>query len=210
MSSKFTLLIAAGLLSAVLTAQLGAAESAGSVESQLRDALRNAVAQLSAAEADRAALQTAQANADQKNKDLAAQVETLIKRSAADKASADKAIAGLNSRLSEQAAEIARLGAAIEKWKAAYAQIDAAGRATEARRAKLEADAIVLGRREADLLLRNAALFKLGNEILTRYADFSLGNALQAKEPFVGITRVKLENLVQDYQDKLLEQKINP
>jgi hypothetical protein len=51
-------------------------------------------------------------------------------------------------------------------------------------------------------------LYKLGNEILTRYEKFGLGEALQAKEPFVGVSRVKLQALVQDYKDKLLDQAI--
>ena len=36
------------------------------------------------------------------------------------------------------------------------------------------------------------------------------GEALTAREPFVGVTRVKFENLIQDYQDKLADQKIKP
>jgi len=37
-----------------------------------------------------------------------------------------------------------------------------------------------------------------------------LGEAIGAKEPFVGTTRVKLETYVQDFQDKLTDQKIKP
>ncbi len=55
---------------------------------------------------------------------------------------------------------------------------------------------------------KNDALFAIGNEILSRYENFGLGNALANKEPFVGVTRVKFQNLIQSYQDKLIEQKI--
>lgn len=210
MFRKTSLLILTSLLAAAPAGLFGAADPAASAESQLRDALRNAMAQLSAAQSDRTALQTAQAESDRKNKELAAQVEILIKRSAADKAAADKTSAGLNSRLSDQAKEIAQLKDAIEKGTASYEKAAAEASAVESRRAKLEADTVVLQRRAADLEARNAALFKLANEILTRYQDFSLGNAIRAKEPFVGVTRVKLENLVQDYRDKLAGQKSNP
>ena len=66
----------------------------------------------------------------------------------------------------------------------------------------------LLQRKVEDDERRNLALFKLANEILTRYEDFSLGNALAAKEPFTGLTRTKLENLVQGYQDKIVAQRV--
>jgi hypothetical protein len=48
----------------------------------------------------------------------------------------------------------------------------------------------------------------LGNEVLDRYAQFGLGTAISAREPFVGITKVKFQTLVQDYQNKLTDQTI--
>jgi hypothetical protein len=45
---------------------------------------------------------------------------------------------------------------------------------------------------------------------LTRYEKFGLGQALSAREPFTGITRVKLESQVQDYEDKIADQKVKP
>ncbi len=47
-------------------------------------------------------------------------------------------------------------------------------------------------------------------EVLDRYEKFSLGDAISAKEPFVGVTRVHLQELVQGYQDKLLDSRISP
>ena len=84
------------------------------------------------------------------------------------------------------------------------------GVAKETERAKLAAEILVLKRKIDDREMKNLALFKLGNEILTRYQKFTLGEALAAREPFVGSTRAKLETLVQDYQDKLLDQRAKP
>jgi hypothetical protein len=53
-------------------------------------------------------------------------------------------------------------------------------------------------------------MYRIGSEILKRYEGFGLGTAIAAREPFVGSMRVKLQNLVQDYADKLAEQKIKP
>jgi hypothetical protein len=62
-------------------------------------------------------------------------------------------------------------------------------------------------RRKAELLAlgrtRNAELLLLGREILDRYRRKDFGAVLAGAEPFTQLTRVKLENLAQDYEDKL-------
>jgi hypothetical protein len=67
-----------------------------------------------------------------------------------------------------------------------------------------------LERRIADQQVRNAEMYRLANEVLDRYAQFGLGTAISAREPFVGVTKVKFQNLVQDYQNKLTDQTIRP
>jgi chromosome segregation ATPase len=176
----------------------------------LRETLRNTVLQLRDAQNQLAALQTAQAECDQNNKALTEQITLLKKHSGDDKAAADKAIAGLEAKVADQNTEIAQFKESLEKWKVAYGQAADVARAEQTQRTKLADDNLVFERRVAYLETKNVALFNLGNEILTRYEQFSLGNALAAKEPFVGVTRTKLENLVQDYQDKLLDQKARP
>jgi len=49
----------------------------------------------------------------------------------------------------------------------------------------------------------NQALQLLGRELLQRYADKGIGEALTTAEPFLQTRRVALENLVQGYEDKL-------
>ena len=68
----------------------------------------------------------------------------------------------------------------------------------EAQRAKLEDQVNQLNRRVADQQTKNAGMFKIANEILVRYERFGLGDALTAREPFTGITRVKLQSLFED------------
>ena len=187
-----------------------AESNASTPEARLRDALRNTVLQLRTAENDRAALQAAQAESATEKKTLTAQVEALTKQCKADKESAEKTIASLNARLAEQAGEIDRLREGLAKWESACKQATAVAQSKEGERARLADQAVTFERTVADQKTKNAALFKLGNEILTRYEKFGLGEALGAKEPFVGIKRVTLQNLVQDYQDKLSEQRITP
>jgi hypothetical protein len=189
---------------------LHAADAPSPAELRTRESLRNTMLQLRASETELATLRAAQAESEQKNTALTAQVEALTKRSAADKEATDKTIAQLKAIVEERDVEIGRLNESLEQWKASQKQATALAGATEAQRAKLAANVIVLERRVADQQTKNAAMFKIGNEILTRYEKFGLGDALTAREPFVGLTRVKFENLIQDFQDKLVDQKIKP
>ena len=62
---------------------------------------------------------------------------------------------------------------------------------TEAKRAKLAELSIHLQRMVDDQKQKNEEMYKTGMEVLDRYEKFGLGEALFAKEPFVGITRTK-------------------
>ncbi len=153
--------------------------------------------QLRTCETDKATVQAAKTQADESNKELSGQVESLKSKSS----KAEKEVA-------EQGEALEKFKAALEKWQSAYQKAtDLAGN-KESARAKLAGQVILLQRQVEDQQRRNAALFKVGNEVLTRYEHFGLGDALSAKEPFVGLTRVKLENLVQDYRDKLADERI--
>ena len=79
----------------------------------------------------------------------------------------------------------------------------------EDQRAKLAAEAILLKRTVVDRERKNLFVFNTAGEILDRYRDYSLGKAITAREPFIGTTRVKLENQVQGYQDRILDQRID-
>ncbi len=160
-------------------------------------------------------LQTAQAQSDKDNADLKAkvdaqsdQIKNLTDQASADKAASDKTIADLNSQVADLTGQTGRLNDALKQWKDAYNQVTQLATATEAERARLAVQSATLQRLVDDRENKNLTLYKLGGEILTRYEEFSLGEAITAKEPFVGITRVKLENLVQDYKNKLLDQAI--
>lgn len=195
---------------APLSVPVGAADADSAVEVRLRETLKATIQQLRTAENDRATLQAAQTELEQKNKDLAAQVKTLIKQAGTDKDAADKKAEDLKAQLARQVQEIAQLKEALAQAQTANAKAVAAIHTGDERINGLETHNGTLQRHVAVLQTKNRALFLLANEILTRYDRFGLGEALAAKEPFVGVTRTKLENLVQDYQDKLRDQRAQP
>lgn len=184
----------------------GWAQEPNAAEARLREGLKNTMLQLRAAEAEKATLQAAQATAAEEKKALEAQLAAMTKQSTEDQ----EKISEMREELVERANAITRLNEALEKWKKSHAEVTAIAQKKETERASAVSQNVVLQRKVEDQQRKNAAMFKIGNEILSRYEKFGLGHALTAREPFIGTTRVKLQNLMQDYGDQLRDEKIRP
>lgn len=199
-------LIALSILLA-LPARLAWADA--DTEARLREALRSATAAQRAAEDQQAVLAAKESESEKQIEALKAQVDELTKGGAATKKS-DAEIADLNHRLSAQGEQLGELNQNLDKWKAAYNEVANVARTKEAERAKLASSVEGLTQRADGCETKNVALYKVGSEILDRYAHVGFGDVIGGHEPFLGLKRVELENLVQDYQDKLLDQKASP
>jgi len=189
---------------------LGAAEKKGvnPAEQKMRETIRNTMVQLRDANAKLATVQAAQAETEEKLKELQGQLEELTKKSSAEKKAANETIEDLKTKLTASELQVNHLTESLGKWKLGYAKLADYAKATEGKRAELASKIILLDRRIADQQVKNAEMYRLGNEVLDRYAQFGLGTAISAREPFVGVTKVKFQNLVQDYQNKLTDQTI--
>lgn len=198
------------LAALALAGNLCAAGEEESVETKLREVLRNTMLQLRDAQGQIATLQATQVANDMKVKDLESKIDALNKQAIADRNTSANMIAELNTRLEEQKTVNTGLQAAIEKWKRSYAEVTALAQKKESERAKFEMKSIKLERQVQDQRDRNLKMYLAGIEILDRYEKFSLGDAVLAREPFIGSTRVKFQTLVQDFQDKLTDQRIQP
>jgi len=201
---------AAVLAASTLSAQQPAA---GGAEARLREQLRATLVQLRAAETEKANLQAGQAALEAQNKTLAAELEakkkehdTLVAESEAARLQARNEIGELTARLTEREADLAKHRTALEKWRLAHRQVTGVAQKKEEQRAAAAQKVIELERTVADRERRNIELYKTAEEVLGRYARFGFGDALAAREPFTGLTRTKLESLVQDYKDRLLDQ----
>ncbi len=175
-------------------------------DAKVKEALRALTLRLRAAETEQAALQGEKAQLEQEKKALADKTDLLTKDAASDKAN----IANLTSKAAEQETTINQTKESSAKWKAAYEQINVAAQKLKAERDKAMSEDIIAKRLVADRETKNRELYRLANEILTRYEKFGLGDALAAREPFTGITRTKLETLVQDYADKIADAQVRP
>jgi septal ring factor EnvC (AmiA/AmiB activator) len=193
-----------GVFGATGFAQEGPTEA----EVQLRDQLKSTLVQLRDAQGEIAALQGTQLQNEKQIKTLEAKLAQLEKESTDDSAVAADRIAALEKEVAEQDARNAKQIEALAKWKKSYDGLTEYAQATEAKRADLAGKAVLLQRQNDEYAETNRKLYAVGKEILDRYEGFGLGDAITTREPFVGTTRVKFQNLMQDYSDQLTEQKI--
>jgi hypothetical protein len=196
----------AALLAAAAVLGAAPAHAESPTEAKLRDALRAANAQLRTAEDDKATLQASAAALQKKVAALEAQLATAT--AAAKPKGNARAEAELRASAAASAEANAKLQESLARCEAAAREAADAGRTREQERSQLAAQVGPMGERLKTCEDRNGALFRLGREILDRYARVGIGDVLATREPFVGARRVELENLVQDYGDKLHDQLV--
>ncbi len=201
--THFSMLLA-GLVAATSFAQ----EAPTEAEIQLRDQLKSTLVQLRDAQGQIAALQGTQLQNERQIKALETKLTKLEKKSTDDNQVAADRIAALEKEVSEQDSRNAKQIEALAKWKKSYEALTAYAQATEAKRADLAGKAVLLQRQNDEYAETNRKLYAVGKEVLDRYEGFGLGDALTTREPFIGTTRVKFQNLMQDYSDQLAEQRI--
>ena len=170
--------------------------------------MRNTMIQLREVNAKLASAQAAQAESEDKAKELQGKYDDLTKKCAAEKIASEKTIQDLKVQLANDDLLNTHLSDSLVKWKQGYSKLAEYAKATEGKRAEYASKCIIQDRRISDLQSRNAEMYRLASDVLDRYAQFGLGTAIAAREPFVGITKIKLQKLVQEYQNKLKDQTV--
>jgi septal ring factor EnvC (AmiA/AmiB activator) len=176
---------------------------AQSESDRLREALRSATAQVRSLEDQRTALQAQIAEVTRSRDALKEQVNEA--RAQAKKAEAyyRTAVREFNERLEER-------NQTLEKWRDAYTEAATVARTKDAERAKLEGLSKSLQASVRACTIKNQELVKVGRELLGRYEGVTFGDMVIATEPLIGIRRAQIQNLLQDYGDKILNQKVEP
>lgn len=208
MNAKTFALLASCLFST--TPLFAQAQQASAGELRLREQLKSTMLQLRAAETERATLLAGQTERDAKIKKAEEQIAALTKQATEDKEVADKAAQKLNEDIAARTADVARVTELLAKSDTSLKKTTELAKTREEQRVKLAAQTIQLQRTVADQRTKNAKMFETASEVLSRYEKFGLGTAITAREPFVGITRARLESLVDEYDDKLSAQRIKP
>ena len=180
-------------------------------EDRLRDALRQSVAQMRAAQDQAAQAQADLQKAQAAQQAVQAQLDAANAKLAAMPAKPAAPVAdarAVQEALAAGRAQNAALQQGLAKWQAAYNEAATLARAKDAESrqssAGLQADAHALQTCKAG----NAKLVTVAEDILHLYQTQSFRSLLlRSYEPVIGTARVKLENLVQDYDDRIRNQE---
>lgn len=170
---------------------------------RLREALRGAIAQSRSLEDQRTVLQAKLTDAERQQAALKAQIEAAKAEVKQVAKQHREAVDEFNQRLAER-------DETLEKWKAAYEDAANVARAKDAERAKFEGQASAFKASVKACQAKNVQLAKVGRELLERYEAANFADMALASEPLVGVRRVEIQTLLQDYADKILDQKATP
>jgi septal ring factor EnvC (AmiA/AmiB activator) len=170
---------------------------------QLRDLQdQNAMltAKQSEAERDRMAL-TQQLAAAEKERDALRQqlkagqdaLQTAARQSAAQLEAQKQGLASMEAAYRDN----------LAKWQTSYNEAAAAARMRDDDAKKLDELLVQTRTRATACEAKNTELYKFGKDLIDVYGRQDVFGALGAKEPFTKLKRVEIENLMQDYEDKL-------
>ncbi|KVX64844.1 hypothetical protein [Burkholderia stagnalis] len=193
-------LLATGLAGALLLTAGGA--GAQGIEDKLRSQLRSTVQELRQLQNGQAQLQADKTAAEQQRDDALAQLKAAQAQLAAAKGQSGGEAAAKRALAQEKAAR-EQDAQALAKYKASYEDLLTVSRARDAQNAQRQAE---IGARDTQLQTceaHNAALYRVGHEILEAYEQVGIGTVLASRQPFAQAARVKYDALAQRYGDAL-------
>jgi colicin import membrane protein len=213
------------LLLALLAATTGTAhaQQAGgqSMEERLRAQLRATTTQLQQAQNELAALKAGQPAAGTAAAAAAAaaprpEVDVLKKalaqshsQLAAERQARETASASSQQLRQQAQATTEKASAQIAQYRNAYDELLKMARASEAERQRLATEATTQRTALTQCEAKNTQLYAVGQEILKAYETMDVGSVLASRQPFAAQSRVKFEQIAQQYGDKLYDSKFD-
>lgn len=216
------------LLLALLAATTGTAhaQQAGgqSMEERLRAQLRATTTQLQQAQNELAALKAGQPAAGTAAAAAAAaaprpEVDALKKalaqsqsQLAAERQARETASASSQQLRQQAQATTEKASAQIAQYRNAYDELLKMARASEAERQRLATEAAEATTQRTALTqceAKNTQLYAVGQEILKAYETMDVGSVMLSRQPFAAQSRVKFEQIAQQYGDKLYDSKFD-
>lgn len=208
--SKWAGAIAVGILLASPWAGVATAADSDSKVSREREMLRRTQEALRQSQSDNSALAQSKAQMEQQLKAANAQLDVMRGSSKSEQASlraklkaADDAQTDSAHQLDEAKKQIAALTAKQQEMTAQLAERDG-----QLKRKHDELDGSKAAGTACEA--KNLKLYEYSRELAQRYQHKGVWAALSQKEPVLGLSSVKMENVLQEYQDKLDSQRVQP
>lgn len=177
-----------------------------SLESRMRDQLRETRTQLQDLQAQQSQWAAEKAALEKERDDAKKEAETAraaAKSSAVVSPEASRALAAERQR--REAAE-----ASLQRGKADMDSSAVALRTAEAERARLAKELDATKGQVDACTARNVQMYRVGQEVISAYENIDLSDVVSSRQPFAAKSRVKLETAAQSFGDKLYEQRFDP
>lgn len=205
--------VALGIL-VMLGAVGAAAQTTQSMEERLRAQLRITTAQLQQAQNELAAFKAGTPSAKTSapavaaDNDVAALRKELARAESqlsAERHSRSQATQNSQQLRTQAQAATEKASAQVAQYRNAYDELLKMARASETERQRLAADSALQRTAVTQCEAKNAQLYAVGQEILRAYETLDVGSVLVSRQPFAAQSRVKYEQIAQQYGDKLYE-----
>jgi chromosome segregation ATPase len=192
-----------------LTASVASAQEQDA-EAKFREALRGTMMQLREAQAKTAEMEAASVQAQMEADKAKKQVASLQSQMLDERNASANQITELRSAVEQRNERITSCEAQIAKWEKDYAVMVEKARQAEFANAQAKARIATLERTISEQQIKNIEMKQTAEEILDRYAATSLGTSVLAREPFIGVTRAKLQTLMQDLETRVRASTLQP
>lgn len=184
----------------VLLASSAAQAQNQSMEERLRAQLRITTTQLQQAQNELAAFKGGAGPAS-----TPADIEKVKKDLASSQAAERQAREKLSGVKQQNQAALDKANAQIAQYRSAYDELLKLARASEGERQRLAVETTAQANAVAQCEAKNTQLYAVGQEILHAYETLDMGSLMSARQPFAAQSRVKLDQVAQQYGDKLYE-----
>lgn len=166
-------------------------------DKRLRDQLRQTMLEMRKVQDENSELQMKLAG-------VAAQAKP-VESARASRAEIDKVRGGMKQEISKMQAEMdainERLSAAQQSLADALKQLDEKNTLLKSAQGRVGVVGVRIARCEKD----NVDLVRISGELLQRYHDMGVWEAIWTKEPLTGLMRVRRENLVEKYRGQIID-----
>lgn len=190
------------MLAGVLLLLAAGAAHAQSIDDKLRSQLRSTVQELRQLQDNQAQLQADKAAAEKQRDDALAQLKAAQAQLAAARGDTGAEAAAKRALAAERAAR-EQDARSLAKYKASYDDLLAVSRTRDAQHVQAQQDLAARDTQLKTCEAHNAALYRVGHEILDAYEHVGIGTFFASRQPFAQSARVRYDELAQRYGDAL-------
>lgn len=180
------------------------AQQTQSMEERLRNQLRITTTQLQQAQNELAVLKAGKAPAASADGDaLKKELEATRAQLAAERGSRDRLADSARQAQLQTQAVAEKAGSQIAQYRSAYDELLRMARGLDAERQRLATEAVTQQAALKKCETANAQLYMVGQDILRAYETVDVTTVLASRQPFAAQSRVRYEQIAQEYGDKL-------